>query len=500
MLETLVPTPTSGLVTKFMDEYLVFGSFNWIIGFVGVVFGIMSPVSYLWPRFMYFACAYFESSVIIETEDQLYTYVMAWLTQSISTRWLQAKTARGGEHSLDDPASMAEYASAVMDGEFNLLEWQKVLRPRYEPHHGEISFMYQGRRLRITRVVDNQFISELSNQLMVDRKEYIKIHCWSKSPEPIQDFIQHTKSVYLDREGSKTRIYEPKPTAWTPKWIRVSNRPSRSIASISLDKTLKNGVLEDVREFLRPGSIGWYARRGIPYRRGYLLYGPPGTGKTSFSMALAGVFGLSIYCLSLGDPSMTEDRLLTYFGELPNRCILLIEDIDTASISKRRTGGDAASGDKSAQVSLSCLLNAIDGVASHEGRILIMTTNHPEQLDPALTRDGRVDLKIPFGLASKEQMVSIFTNMYMPENEHGELERHEDKVDGNTREAILAAAEAFGDLLPPGEFSPAEIQGFLMVRRGSHMKALMEVEKWRDEVRSKRGQDDALGEQIQSTK
>lgn len=75
-----------------------------------------------------------------------------------------------------------------------------------------------------------------------------------------------------------------------------------------------------------------YSNRGIPYRRGYLFYGPPGTGKTSLTFALAGVFGLVIYVVSLLDPTLTEEELGIMFTGLPTRCIVLLEDIDSAGL------------------------------------------------------------------------------------------------------------------------------------------------------------------------
>jgi chaperone BCS1 len=65
---------------------------------------------------------------------------------------------------------------------------------------------------------------------------------------------------------------------------------------------------------------------------GILFHGPPGTGKTSPTFALGGVFNLSIYCVSLNDVGLTEEHLATLFSSLPARCIVLLEDVDTAGL------------------------------------------------------------------------------------------------------------------------------------------------------------------------
>jgi len=73
-------------------------------------------------------------------------------------------------------------------------------------------------------------------------------------------------------------------------WVCVASRPKRPLNSIVLDPGVKELILEDAKDFL--GSRAWYAERGIPFRRGYLLYGAPGSGKTSVIHSLAGELGL----------------------------------------------------------------------------------------------------------------------------------------------------------------------------------------------------------------
>ena len=69
---------------------------------------------------------------------------------------------------------------------------------------------------------------------------------------------------------------------------------------------------------------------GIPYRRGYLLHGPPGSGKTSFIQALAGELDYNLCILNLSERGLTDDRLHLILSIIPERCIMVLEDIDTA--------------------------------------------------------------------------------------------------------------------------------------------------------------------------
>jgi len=117
-------------------------------------------------------------------------------------------------------------------------------------------------------------------------------------------------------------------------------------------------------------------------------------------------------------------------------------------------------------ISLSGLLNAVDGVASAEGVVLIMSTNHPEKLDDALIRDGRVDLKIEFTLPRKEELRRLFIRMYRSPYETAVPAELDDM------------AEAFATRLSENIFSAAEIQGFLLDRKNDAQDALAAVSQW----------------------
>jgi chaperone BCS1 len=204
---------------------------------------------------------------------------------------------------------------------------------------------------------------------------------------------------------------------------------------VVLDEAVKQSLLDDMNDYLNPYTRRWYSNRGIPYRRRYLLYGPPGTGKSSLSFAIAGYFKLKIYIVSLNSPAMNEENLGNLFADLPKKCLVLLEDIDTAGLTHTREekqteeaklveiipGSSAtvvaapattSTNNNNGRISLSALLNILDGVASQEGRVLVMTTNHVEKLDEALIRPGRVDMMIKFDLASTDMIMTIFRTIF----------------------------------------------------------------------------------------
>lgn len=194
--------------------------------------------------------------------------------------------------------------------------------------------------------------------------------------------------------------------------------------SVIIPPKMKQFLLTDAEDFL--GSEQWYSQRGIPWQRGYLLYGVPGAGKTSIIQALAGHFGLNIYVISLARRGLDDSGLVDMINSIPPRSIILMEDIDAAfthsANREQPTGDDANAAGPNAgpsslamsasSITLSGLLNAIDGVQAQPGRLLFATTNKYSALDPALIRPGRLDVHLEFKKASRWQAEQLFMKFY----------------------------------------------------------------------------------------
>jgi chaperone BCS1 len=218
--------------------------------------------------------------------------------------------------------------------------------------------------------------------------ETITITTLSKHCYLFLNILNEAKGLALSKHVGKMIVYTCFGHEWRPFGLP---RTRRSLSSVVLDGDSAKKLVDDVVLFL--ASADWYAQRGIPFRRGYLLYGPPGTGKSSFIQALAGHLEYSICIMTLSEIGMTDDRFAHLLNNVPPRTIILLEDIDAAfsprtlkENSKHNTG-----------LTLSGLLNGLDGVVASEERIIFMTTNHPQLLDPAITRPGRVDYSLKLG-------------------------------------------------------------------------------------------------------
>ena len=207
----------------------------------------------------------------------------------------------------------------------------------------------------------------------------------------------------------------------------------------------------------------------MPYRRGYLFYGPPGTGKSSLSVAIAGEFGLDLYEVKI--PSVATDAdLEQMFQEIPPRCVVLLEDIDAVWVDRSSSEKSGNGQDSAPNCTLSGLLNVLDGVGSQEGRIVIMTTNRPEQLDSALIRPGRVDMKVFLGNISQKSAEEMFIRMFSPDLGVASLDMEE----------VRELAAQFASRIPDDTFTPSLLQGFFQLHLESPRDAASSIGAWVD--------------------
>jgi len=215
----------------------------------------------------------------------------------------------------------------------------------------------------------------------------------------------------------------------------------------------------------------WYAERGIPWRRGYLLHGYPGTGKTSLIHALAGELDLDIYVVSLSKRGLDDSSLNELISKLPSRSLALMEDIDAAFFRGLTRENEtsaipnlpgqpsntnlpqgppgAAPPTPSTGVTLSGLLGAIDGVAAQEGRLLFATTNKYSALDPALTRPGRLDVHVRFDYAGKWQVEELFRCFFPPRAVVEEQQHFDDDDDVTLVANTESDRKSTGTATPP---------------------------------------------------
>ncbi len=265
------------------------------------------------------------------------------------------------------------------------------------PGEGTHWFFYHGRPILITREIER----EQSRGTFL--RERITFRVFGRNQTLIRRIIDEAISLRFVGHGIEVKLFTGK---W---WQSIGQKPPRSAETVILPNQQLESLIEDTKSFL--SSSKWYSERGIPYRRGYLFTGPPGTGKTSVVMVLATVFKRALYILNLGGLEDDND-LVSAFLDVPRGAFLLVEDVDVILASHRRRKINSDGEEKEVKgVTISALLNCIDGIMAQEGRLLIMTTNYPDKLDPALVRPGRADRIEKFDLLEREDGIRLYQRL-----------------------------------------------------------------------------------------
>ncbi|EIW62953.1 P-loop containing nucleoside triphosphate hydrolase protein [Trametes versicolor FP-101664 SS1] len=375
-----------------------------------------------WSHFInsFFLTAHFSE------EDYPYDWLMLWLSR-------RPEWQRSREFETTTRSSTPGFGSRIADNSFGdddeeeddgapgRVKTRVVFQPTSNTTH---TIYYRGHWLRVRRWRKNDSGNECISVSVVARNNSI-----------LKQLVLQAKKEYEAEAVHRIQIYFADSHGC---WRWTDSRHKRPMSSIVLNPGVKEMLLSDTKDFLK--SEKWYADRGIPFRRGYLLYGVPGSGKSSLIHAIAGELMLDIYVVSLSSSWINDSTLTTLMGRVPARCIVLLEDLDAAFTRSTSRDGSATgnpegeSKEKAPEqtttpsssrrtrkteqlsdvntLSLSGLLNALDGVAASEGRLLFATTNHLERLDPALSRPGRMDVWIEFKNASKWQAELLFRNFF----------------------------------------------------------------------------------------
>ncbi|ORX99219.1 BCS1 N terminal-domain-containing protein [Clohesyomyces aquaticus] len=277
----------------------------------------------------------------------------------------------------------------------------------FVPGHGQHIVRYGGALIWVNRQREKAF-----DMTKGDPFETITLTTLYAQRNVFEEIFAEAHALAQQMQEGKTVIFNSMGPDWIPFGEPKRKRP---LDSVVLERGVKERILEDVQAFIVART--WYLDRGIPYRRGYLLYGPPGTGKSSFIQALAGHLDFNIAILNVSERGLTDDRLNHLLTKVPRRTIVLLEDADAAFINRRKPDSDGYAG---ATVTFSGLLNALDGVASAEERIIFLTTNHVERLDEALIRPGRIDMTIRLGEATAYQIEQLWDRFYSEFDPSGE--------------------------------------------------------------------------------
>lgn len=243
-----------------------------------------------------------------------------------------------------------------------------------EAEAGEIELLYE----YSPEIYRANILTPYKKVYLTGKKSVIQIFVANMS-----DYFNKNKDIY---EFFKVFIPSPK-----GHWDLISKNKKRSIDTVFIKN--KDEIIKDIDEFL--SSEEDYQIFGHPYKRNYLFFGPPGNGKTSLISAIASQYNLDIYLMSFSI-NITDEIFKKLISSLPINGLLVIEDIDGLFDEKEKK-----------QVSISTVLNIMDGLAKKNRLLTIMTTNHYDRLSDAFKRAGRIDMNVEFDIASIDSFNQI---------------------------------------------------------------------------------------------
>ena len=308
-------------------------------------------------------------TVEIDNCDPAFPWVKAWLAEQGKSSWMaagvQVDASNGTMPKQHDPSDRQKFS----------------LCPR-----GIVSFRYRGRRIVA-------WITKERVQQSRDWREIIALRAFRAPNSFFLEVLNDAYDFASGRDGSTIQVWVPEGSYWRMQ----SRKPSRNRDTLLLADGVGEAVIDDAKRFIMEQA--WYRERGIPWRRGYMLYGPPGTGKSSLAHVLASELRMNVNVATMAS-FISDEQMVQVLSNVHGGHVLLLEDIDAT----RRDGAIGPS--------FSCLLNVIDGLSAQDGRILVMTTNHPDKLDAALTRPGRVDVKVYIGCANHHQAEKMFLKFF----------------------------------------------------------------------------------------
>ncbi|KAF9559755.1 hypothetical protein EC968_006480 [Mortierella alpina] len=441
-------------------------------------------------QYYYNVVSWFYVSVQVQEGDDCYKWLSEWVAERPLTKSVRHLTVKAIWE--DENEDRGYYNNNNTRGE----ERPKLM---FLPGLGSHVLYHKGHKVSVSQDRPDQAAGADSEQsrilASIQKKQSLTISTFGWDMSLLKMIVHDAMEESYKKKEGKTTIYTSQP--YDSYWSSSATRAPRAFHSVILAEGLKEELLSDITTFRN--SAQWYHDRGVPYRRGYLLHGPPGTGKTSFIVALAGHLRMSVCIVNLGISGLNDQQLDQLLNNAPRNSILLMEDVDAALV--KRKAGRIQEG--SNNVTLSGILNALDGITAQEGSVVFMTTNHIRKLAPALIRPGRCDRKMLFDYADEHQVRGMFLKFFLGRSSTGPttnntplpkgmfaLTKADSKEQARKDEydvMIHKVADKMCQAITHKDaVTTAQLQGFFMLHRDSPETIVDEVPGFLEELRRER--------------
>ncbi len=351
----------------------------WIVLVLGVLAGGLRSVwSFVYAHTIGYAVTRISISLAVEDAEsrEAYIWLSCWAEKKLRGRRVNSLLLRvQTNEETYDTSSETSFDMIPAYGTYYLLHGRRLMTVEHSKYsHASVN---GGRAVHSIRL-----------QLWL---------CWDRSV--MMAILEEARKGYEESRDKKIEFFRNDGYGgWNCSLI--TNRP---ITSVFHPPEMIDDLLEDIDTFLRSRPV--YEDLGIPYRRGYLLAGPPGTGKSSLILAVASYFQLPIYLVPLRGADMSGERLTRLLDNCRKPSLVALEDVDCLKVATSRESSVADG------LTMADLLNAVDGIGASEDRVLFMTANHPETLDAALTRAGRVDRRFFVDYARDAELYRFYERM-----------------------------------------------------------------------------------------
>lgn len=359
-----------------------FASGGLLVVIVGAVLAyIRSTPSYLWHLFL----RNFTNKVSFLNTDGSFEWIEKWFSSNYRPLY--------GSY-------MVMQETGVKHGAMIYRKSTDINKINYylAPNYGWYFHWYKNRIITLNK------ISEKGGGNDARIRDRIDIRIFG-SKKILEAFLEEIKTKYQESQKDGMNIYC---VSGFGDWEKQSTRDYVNLPI--LPPGYYNSIKQDMESFYN--SYEDYKARGILYKRGYMFYGTPGTGKTSTIASLAFELDRDVYIMDMSS-GISNTTFMNAISTIPRNGILVLEDMDCYSETNSRAeaGEDKEDKEEGKLLSLSTILNTLDGFATPIGLVFVITTNHKDKLDKALIRPGRIDKAVEFCGPTKNELKQLYTRI-----------------------------------------------------------------------------------------
>lgn len=326
----------------------------------------------------------------VDENDMFYIYFNRWLKENYEQK------LRNSQIYLSEKRVDSDNANSPTDKKTTKKKTTYYLKPKND----SFIIWYKGTPLKVSKGQDKlesakDFYSMIYNHYSISG---------FFAKKTIQKLIDDVLA-YTDEEKEISSEYEIYVNSNYSDWCYTFSKKGRNVDSVVLNKKTKDSIFNGLDTFIE--SEEWYIERGIPYQYNMLIHGSPGSGKSSIISAIANKYLYNVYYMTLSGDQLSDTTLMLLFSRIPEHSILVMEDID--SIFRGRENISKS------KITFSGFINSLDGIISKHNFISIMTTNHPETLDTALIRSGRIDNMVEICYPEIKEIQTYFKRFFNEE-------------------------------------------------------------------------------------